>query len=487
MIQLKNISFTYENGDQGIRDINLNIKKGEVVCLTGPSGCGKTTVTRLFNGLIPHFFKGEIDGEALINGDNIQEETIYDIARHSGSVFQNPRSQFFCLNTTSELAFEAENYEMPSSKIKQRIQDVTESFHLQRLLDRDIFNLSGGEKQLIACIGVTVCQHDLIVLDEPSSNLDFITVSKLRKMIDKWKVAGKTVVIAEHRLYYLLGIVDRFVVLNNGTIENIYSCDEFSAMRNEQIQQLGLRATHLNELTQQHRSLTDHNQSYISLRHFQFRYHRKAPLSLDIDCLDLKEGQITAIIGRNGAGKSTLARCLSGIERKFKGEIKHHDKTYKNKGRIEKVYMVFQDVNCQLFAESVENELLISNKTLSDAEIKTQLTTFDIAKDRERHPLALSGGEKQRLAIASGVVTEREILIFDEPTSGLDGKHMQDVAQTLKELTNKGRTVLLITHDYELILESADDILRIDNGQVAEQYTLTEETLPRLKQFFEFT
>ena len=332
---------------------------------------------------------------------------------------------------------------------------------------------------------MTVCQHDLIVLDEPSSNLDFITVSKSRTMIDKWKVAGKTVVIAEHRLYYLLGIVDRFVVLNNGTIENTYSCDEFSAMRNEQIQQLGLRATHLNELTQQHRSLTEHNQSYISLRHFQFRNHRKAPLSLDIDCLDLKEGQITAIIGRNGAGKSTLARCLSGIERKFKGEIKHHDKTYKNKGRLEKVYMVFQDVNCQLFAESVENELLISNKTLSDAEIETQLTTFDIAKDRERHPLALSDGEKQRLAIAIGVVTEREILIFDEPTSGLDGKHMQDVVQTLKELTNKGRTVLLITHDYELILESADDILRIDNGQVAEQYTLTEETLPRLKQFFE--
>lgn len=487
MIQIKNVSFNYENGDQGIRGINLNIKKGEVVCLTGPSGCGKTTVTRLLNGLIPHFFKGAIDGEILIKGDNIKEETIYDISRHSGSVFQNPRSQFFCLNTTSELAFEAENYDMPPPEIKQRIHDVKESFHLQRLLNRDIFSLSGGEKQLIACIAVTVCQHDLIVLDEPSSNLDFLTISKLRELIDKWKHAGKTVVIAEHRLYYLLGIVDRFVVLNNGAIKNVYSGDEFSTMRNEQLQRLGLRAIHLNELTHQRKPLTESNQSYISLHHFQFRYHRKAPLSLDIDCLDLKEGQITAIIGRNGAGKSTLARCLSGIERKFKGEIKHHNKTYKNKRRLEKVYMVFQDVNCQLFAESVENELLISNKELSEEEIETQLTTFDIAKDRERHPLALSGGEKQRLAIVSGVVTEREILIFDEPTSGLDGKHMQDVAQTLKELTNKGRTVLLITHDYELILESADDVLRIDNGQVAEQYTLTEETLPRLKQFFEIT
>jgi len=150
MIQFKDVSFRYEANEQNIlNDINLTIDDGEVICLTGASGCGKTTVTRMLNGIIPHFYNGEIDGQILMNDKDIQLQEVYELTQQSGSVFQNPRSQFFCLNTTSELAFELENYGTPANEIKQRINQSVKQFNLEHLLNRDIFNLSGGEKQLL--------------------------------------------------------------------------------------------------------------------------------------------------------------------------------------------------------------------------------------------------------------------------------------------------------------------------------------------------
>lgn len=219
MIEIKGLSFNYENEQQALNGINLTVNKGEVICLTGASGCGKTTLTRILNGAIPHFFKGHIEGEIIINNKDMKDQSIYDISKESGSVFQNPRSQFFCLNTTSELAFESENYGVNPTQIKADIGYSAYQFNLEHLLDRGIFSLSGGEKQLIACTAIQVSGHALIILDEPSSNLDFKTITRLKSMIELWKSTGKTIVIAEHRLHYLIDVVDRFIVMAQGTIK----------------------------------------------------------------------------------------------------------------------------------------------------------------------------------------------------------------------------------------------------------------------------
>ncbi|PTI59384.1 ABC transporter [Staphylococcus xylosus] len=484
MIRIEDMSFNYENGEKVLNNINLTIGSGEVICLTGASGCGKTTVTRILNGTVPHLYQGNIAGTVQVNGKDIRQQSIYEISEMSGSVFQNPRSQFFCLNTTSELAFEPENYGVNPQRIKTNMNHSAEVLNMNHLLDRDIFNLSGGEKQLIACTAIQVSGHDIIILDEPSSNLDFTTITRLRQLLEQWKREGKTIIIAEHRLHYLVDVVDRFVVMKHGEIDKIYDNCSFNTLTHDNLTFLGLRSIHLDEMKP--KALNYNNsEEKLTLHHFVFNYKYKQPYALNIPKVELTKGKVTAIIGRNGSGKSTFARCLTGVERKFKGRVDMNSVILKRNQRLDHVYMVFQDVNNQLFAESVAEELRLSNNKLADASIKSRLQQYGISDHIDRHPLSLSGGEKQRLAIASAVETKREVLIFDEPSSGLDGQRMREISGTLNRLANQGHTILVITHDYELLMSCADEVLHLENGCVKEQYQMDNDHLNDLQNFFE--
>lgn len=235
MIELKDINFSYgeesaqteyKTSKNGIRNINLNIADGEMIVLCGPSGCGKTTFTRLLNGLIPHYYEGKLEGEILVDGEEISQKPLYETSKTTGSVFQNPRSQFFNVDTTSEITFGCENLGVDEEEIKQRLKEVTDQFELDDLLDRNIFHLSGGQKQKIACAGVSIMHPDIFVLDEPSSNLDTASIEMLRKILRFWKEQGKTIIISEHRLYYLTGLADRYIYMENGEIQ----LDEYAAV-----------------------------------------------------------------------------------------------------------------------------------------------------------------------------------------------------------------------------------------------------------------
>lgn len=484
MIDFKDIRFSYtgENDSSGLKRINLHIGKGEVVLLCGESGCGKTTLTRLVNGLIPHYYEGSLAGEVRVYGESISDTPLYDLAETVGSVFQNPRSQFFNVDTTSELAFGCENLGMNESEVHSRIAKAAEELSLGPLLGRSIFKLSGGEKQKIACGSVSALSPDIMVLDEPTSNLDIRGVRDLQGIIAGWKEEGKTILIAEHRLYFMEGIADRVLYMKNGEICEEYTGEEFYKMPLSFFQERGLRISALAKL-EQSGLYTESGQKKITIKNLQFSYTKEEKL-LDIPCAELPENGVIAVIGHNGAGKTTFVRSLCGLLKNDKSIIEYKDDMLKARKRLDSCYMVMQDVNHQLFGESVLDEILMSMEEEDEAGAESILAALDLLPFKEAHPMALSGGQKQRIAIASALASERSILVFDEPTSGLDLRHMEEVAGSIRQLRERGKTVFIVTHDPELILACATHILHIEKGRIWDNYPLDEGGRIKMTAFF---
>ena len=511
-ISLKNISFSYTDSldDVILKNLNLEIRSGECVVLAGESGCGKTTISKLINGLIPHYHSGTMDGDVLLGDKNTADMTLAEISRVVGSVFQNPRSQFFNIDTDCELAFGCENLGMNPEEIKQRVENVVQEFHLEHLLGRSIFNLSGGEKQKIACASVSATGPEIFVLDEPSANLDLKTIADLKEIVSRWKKAGKTVVIVEHRLYYLRDVADRICYVKDGQIAYEWTPAELEAKGAAYAACLGLRCMNLEMLNSvchpgarhpgaRHPGAEGDRIHYLSCSQLRwdyqpcdviaskakqsiiftnltFCYHRKHPI-LDIDRLELPCGQITALIGHNGAGKSTLAQVLCGLQGSWR---------QKRAARKCGTYLIMQDVNHQLFTESVLDEVLLGMKPQDENLALEILEGLNLKQYADNHPMALSGGQKQRVAIGSGISSGCDVVVFDEPTSGLDYRQMLAVSATLKKLATSGKTLLVITHDPEFILNSCQSVIRMEQGKIVEQYPLSGNEKQLIRTMVEF-
>nr|WP_081794701.1 ABC transporter ATP-binding protein [[Eubacterium] cellulosolvens] len=482
MIEVKNTSFRYAGTDADcLRDINLRVKAGECILFCGKSGCGKSTILRLFNGMIPNFFDGEQQGTVTFRGELLSDMPLFRIAQSFGTVFQNPRTQFYTVNTTSEIAFGLENMGTPREQIRKRVEQTAKELEIEYLMDRSIFELSGGEKQIIAFASVYAMDPEVYLLDEPSANLDFAAVEKIRKILRLLKSRGKTILISEHRIYYLKDILDRALYMEDGRILREYSEAELGSMPYEEHEKTGLRMLNLAEMPYGGRRIRRRPEECF-LTYFS-GYHGKKKC-LEISRAGFAPGKIYAVIGNNGAGKSTFLSAFSGVMRKTGGYVIEQNAVSDRRKRLKNSYIVMQEVNHQLFMDSVEKEITTGKHRMDPDGCGRLLSELDLEGLEDRHPMTLSGGQKQRVIIASARYSGKRFLFFDEPTSGLDFYHMIRVSELLKEISGDETYIFVVTHDYEFILSCCDAVVHIESGEMVEQYDLDQGGLEKIRTWF---
>lgn len=482
MIQFDMVSFTYdthyETTQGSIRDISFTVPPGSCTLVCGASGCGKTTITRLANGLAPTFYPGTLTGRVLVDGCDSETMESWEMAAVVGSVFQNPRTQFFNVDSTGEAAFSLESLAWPEDKLRKRTHQVIEELGIQKLADTSIFSLSGGEKQRIAFASAWAPKPHNLVLDEPTSNLDLDAIEDLRTYIVSAKEAGCAVLIAEHRLWWLADVVDEVLFLDGGKLVHRWTGEAFRTMSDEEFNRLGLRVRNLEDVrpkirVSQKGLAADDAQMALTVQNLCAGY-RKTPI-IDTVNLTLRGGEITALVGPNGAGKTTLCRTLAGLHSESAGSIAFltsgeitSEKT-KPKKRLARSAMVFQDVNYQLFAPSVQDEVTfgLSPEDCNEEQVNTLLHDLGLQGLERRHPATLSGGQKQRLAVAACLAASKSFFVFDEPTSGLDISAMEAVGALIRSVAQRGVAVLVVTHDLEFITAVCDRVVRLERGMTA--------------------
>ena len=460
MIEIKNVSYSYENAvtDGALKNVSLCIPQGQTVLLCGESGSGKTTFGRLVNGLIPCYYEEKLTGSVMVNGNDTTQLQLHELAGTVGSVFQNPKSQFYTLLTDTEIVFACENIGMEKREILRRFTETVQDFRLEKLLGKNVSQLSGGEKQKIACASVSMLRPPILVLDEPTSNLDISAIRELREIVAKWKATGKTVLIVED-----------------------VPADEFWRRTPDELHAEGLRGScRFAPQVKEHRADAQYIISPFRSSDGEF--------TLNIPELKIPKGAVVAVLGNNGAGKSTFARCLCGLVRKCKVQIIDGEKRYAGRKLISLAYMVFQDVNHQLFSESVSEDVTLGLRLSEDEKRSTaeeMLWRMELWGYREAHPMALSGGQKQRLAIAGALAAQKDIIFYDEPASGLDYRNMERVAENIRRLSEMGKTQFVITHDPELVEKCCDRFLFFENGKITDSGSWTAEAVNQLRGYFE--
>ena len=421
MIELQNAGFQYQ--DRAQRSIGGNsctAGAGEVIVIAGESGCGKSTLLRRINGLCPGFYEGTTEGKVLLAGQDVQNLRIGDISRIAATVFQNPDNQFFTLDVLSDLVFGCENFGVPRDEIERRLRSVVETLSLERFLGRKFSELSGGEKQKIAIASALMLECKILLLDEPSDMLD-------DKALNAFGIRG----------------FDLF--------HTRAACEEAAP------------AVGGAEL--------------LSLEHISFGYVRGQDVLRDVS-LSVRAGDRIALLGHNGCGKSTLAKIICGLLRERGGRLCVSGAALAARRRYTAVSYVMQNVDFQIFGSSLYHDLLLGNEEAEDidARIRTVLAQFRLLPLIDEHPMRLSMGQKQRLVIAAACLLHKRIGIFDEPTSGLDYGNMRTVCTLIDEFTGAENAAIIITHDYEFIMNSCNRVILLEDGRIAEDFALRDAT-----------
>ena len=464
MISLEKVSYTYPFQSQKALDhVSFEVKQGEAVLFTGSSGSGKSTLVRIINGLAPHYYGGKITGKAVINKKDNSDREIHEIAGDVGTLFQDPEHQFFALNVEDELAFAHECRGVSRPEIRAIVLKMVERFSLEKVVHSKIFDLSEGEKQKVALAAIISLKPGIIILDEPSANLDPGATEELALTLADLKQEGITIVIVDHRLYWLSRLIDRVYVLENGRIAESgpYSILEGEAIRKK----YGLRKTKIDSSKIELPDAGEAKNPGFNVNEMSFSYKRNGSALFNRVSLKLPLGEVIAVVGDNGVGKTTFAKLLTGLLKMSSGNIFLDHGIIPPKALLKKSSIILQNMDHQLYMKTVLAELGAAARYLLKPEREKKagelMNHFSLSELAKRHPQSLSGGQKQRLVIACGLIKDPDILIMDEPTSGLDGMNMKVMSEMMKGFAEQGKCVLVITHDLELIQEACNYQIRL--------------------------
>lgn len=502
-ISFNQFTFQYDaQAEATLKDISFDIAKGEKVLILGPSGSGKSTLAQCLNGIIPNIHKGQAQGQVRIDGQDIFKQSIYDKSQLVSTVLQDPDGQFIGLTVAEDLAFALENDCADQSEMKDKVALWAERLDLTSLLNHRPQDLSGGQKQRVSLAGVLIDESPILLFDEPLANLDPKSGQETIDLIDKiHKEEGATTIIIEHRLEDVLyRPVDRILLVNDGTLLFNGSPDELlsSTLLLENgireplyvtvLRQLGfdtrsaqnlsqLDALDLSDLVLPDRVLKDKrdssSDSILKVEGLSVSYGDNPAIIEDLS-FSLKKGERLAIVGKNGAGKSTLAKALCGFvpsqgKLTYKGQDISQDSIAE---RSERIGFVLQNPNQMISQTMIFDEVALGLRLrgIEEAEVEARvhevLKTCGLYSFRKWPISALSFGQKKRVTIASILVLKPEIIILDEPTAGQDYKTYTDIMNFLDSLQKQGHTIVMITHDMQLMLEYSDRCLVVVEGKI---------------------
>ena len=517
IIEVKDLHYSYPNSkESALKGIDLTINRGEFVLLSGPSGCGKTTFSRTLNGLIPHFYNGELTGKVTVAGMDITEHQTHELAKNVGLIFQNPDNQIFALTVEKDVAFGLENQGKSRKEMYESIEWALKTAGINHLRDRGTHELSGGQKQRLAISSILAMRPEILVLDEPTSFLDPLGAERIFKVLgDLNKEYEITVILIEHRMDLAAQYADRVVIFNDGLISHQGTPAE--VFMDEKTRQLGVGIPkivdlyrtlkndgyHLNSPPMTPKSIAaqlvkllpakveipkkkehdpnldgllgTHMQSpLIEIEDVHYAYSSEVQ-ALNGVSLTIHKGEFIAIMGENGAGKTTLVKHLNGLLRPDSGRILIEGEDIEKQsvaGLARKVGLVFQNPDDQLFSENVEEEISFALKNFGFEEdviakrVDWGLNLLDIAKYKESSPFVLSGGERKRVALASVLAWDPDIVVLDEPTIGQDHGQKERLMHFLMQLRTQGKTTIIVTHDVEFVTECNPRIVLMAGGNV---------------------
>ncbi len=509
MISIENLSFYYADEKRpALNGIDLEIGDGEFVLVTGASGSGKSSLARCLNGLIPHFYGGRLGGRVTVDGLDVSLHAPKEMATRVGMVFQDPENQLVTADVEREIAFGMENLALPRQEIAKRLEEALDTVGIAALRKRQLHTLSGGEKQKVAIASVLALKPEVLVLDEPTSELDpqgaeevLATVQRLNDEL------GMTVVLVEHRLERVVHLVDRLIVLSAGRVIADGRPGQVLERQYDRLcragvgipplirlvhglQERGVPVTGAPLTVKEGRRLLERvytgiggfpavgdarggaGDPVIETENLWYAYKHPYAALKGID-LSIGRGEFVAVMGRNAAGKTTLVKHFIGLLKPSRGRVRVNglDIVKTTVAELARhVGYVFQDPNDHLFAETVEEEVATTLRGLGFSDVHRRvgevLEQFDLTPYARQYPRFLSGGQKQRVALATVLAARPQVLILDEPTRGMDQQLKDYLMRFLCEYRDGGNTVIIVTHDVEMVAEYAQRVILLGEGKI---------------------
>jgi energy-coupling factor transporter ATP-binding protein EcfA2 len=525
IVDLRDITYTYEGETSPvINGVSLRVEPGEFVLILGPSGCGKSTLLNVLNGTIPHTLRGELGGHAVVCGKSVPDTKVTNFATEVGMVFQDPEAQIINTRVRDEVCFGLENLCRPADEIMARQAEALAYVGLPDAGDLSIFDMSGGQKQRVSIAAVLAARPRLLVLDEPTANLDPAGMAEVFAVLHRLnREFGTTIVMVEHRVDELADRVTRVIMMDRGEVvfdgkpraafarrreghseeaETIATSAWFPQVSEFALELAtaagiavapdvmplnvteavvfaeGVMARGLVQSTAKPAAPESAapGEKLLSIRDLTFGYTRERPVLKNVS-LELETRSIVALLGQNGSGKTTLARALIGINPVERGTVYLGDRDISDLGPREisaEIGYVFQNPDHQFVTDQIDEEVAYGLKVRGYAEdfiarrVDEVLDIVDLARYRHRSPFNLSLGERRRLSVATMLVLEPRLLVLDEPTIGQDHERAQHLMRLMDRLRERyGTTILMITHDVRLVAEWADRAIALRGGGIA--------------------